>query len=638
MLAWLDNWIIQTDADGTYRREHLLILLAMLVVGTIVRFWGLGNVGLHGDEETMALPTMSILETGIPLLPSGMFYPRAIGQLYLMAASVSVFGESEWALRLPSAIVGSIAGIIAFFLGRRFLSPSYNLIFVAVMTFLPYMIEISQTARMYVFFTTSLMLFGVLIFRWERDATLINLLLAFLTWLTVLHFHALAIFGSPLFLYPGIAQRSVRRLIAGGAAMALAYVAFGTQARWINGKYPSGAERLPNTESAIESAETEIPLANTEILDAISTVGVVGGLLLVVALAYIGRPRERGMWLPAIFLMAGVLACSMYHYHIGAIMLLVGSVTWNRESRGYLSRLSIIFAALAALAAAQLYVLYNSGDFPGRSLIGAIVGLPSIWPLLRFSEYSPGAVILFALAAAIAVFRLSKNQPVPDFFMLFSIAVWGPLFLVGFFSWYVPPRYTLGALPFFLLCCVAGLAYIARNSPLHSTIVKSRALTSALAVALTLVIVNPNALSQVINVDYSSRPDHKGAAEFVLSLPLKSNDIVVAEDALQQRYYLGRTDYWLLNIEFARQFAVVRGSELRDQYTGATVLGSGAELTRVLEMDKSGDLYIIGSGENFTDGRRRMRGNGISEVLGSDKLEPIFTGRDGYTVVWRLQR
>jgi len=196
----------------------------------------------------------------------------------------------------------------------------------------------------------------------------------------------------------------------------------------------------------------------------------------------------------------------------------------------------------------------------------------------------------------------------------------------------------LGALPFFLLCCVAGLSYIITNSPRIGAVLKRRGLNSALAVAAVLAIVNPAAFSQAVNVDYATRPDHKGAAEFVTNLPLRPNDIVIAEDVLQQRYYLGRVDYWLLSIDVARAFAVIHGENLLDQYTGAKVIGSGSELMQILDRDQSGDVYIVGSGENFSDGRQHMRGNGINEVLISDRLELIFRGRDGNTVVWRLRK
>ena len=83
-------------------RWEMWALALLVLAGALLRFWGLGTWGLENDEETMAMPTMHILQDGHPLLPSGMFYARGIAQLYMMAASVKAFGATEWALRLPS--------------------------------------------------------------------------------------------------------------------------------------------------------------------------------------------------------------------------------------------------------------------------------------------------------------------------------------------------------------------------------------------------------------------------------------------------------------------------------------------------------------------------------------------------------
>ena len=80
--------IYRDHIDSVYSRRDYLFLAFIVVLGISLRFWGLGNAGLHGDEETMAMPAMQILESGLPVLPSGMLYPRAVSQLYLMASSV----------------------------------------------------------------------------------------------------------------------------------------------------------------------------------------------------------------------------------------------------------------------------------------------------------------------------------------------------------------------------------------------------------------------------------------------------------------------------------------------------------------------------------------------------------------------
>src|SRR6185312_16687632 len=132
-------------------RRALVLFILIVAVGVFVRFWGLGNVGLHGDEKTMALPAMHLLQYGTPEMPSGFLYPRAVAQLYLIAGSALAFGPSEWAFRLPSALCGVLLVILTWVAGRRFLEPRWNLALTAAVALLPAFIQDAQTARMYVF-------------------------------------------------------------------------------------------------------------------------------------------------------------------------------------------------------------------------------------------------------------------------------------------------------------------------------------------------------------------------------------------------------------------------------------------------------------------------------------------------------
>ncbi len=58
-------------------------------------------------------------------------------------------------------------------------------------------------------------------------------------------------------------------------------------------------------------------------------------------------------------------------------------------------------------------------------------------------------------------------------------------------------------------------------------------------------MVNPVAFGNIVHTGYKTHPDHKGAAAFIMQQRLGPNDIIVAEDVLQQTYYLGHVDYWL---------------------------------------------------------------------------------------------
>src|SRR6185437_4859069 len=157
-----------TDPCARAGRRTLALLALIVAAGAAARFWGLGNVGLHGDEKTMVLPAMHLLRYGTPQMPSGFLYPRAIAQLYPMAESVRAFGLSEWAWRLPSALCGVLLIVLTWVAGRRFLEPRWNLALTAAVALLPAFIQDAQTARMYVFLVTGVTGFMALLFAWER--------------------------------------------------------------------------------------------------------------------------------------------------------------------------------------------------------------------------------------------------------------------------------------------------------------------------------------------------------------------------------------------------------------------------------------------------------------------------------------
>src|SRR5262245_51738015 len=190
---------------------HWVLLGIVLGVGTFVRFWRLGEPGLHGDEETMAMAAMHIVRDGWPILPSGMFYPRGLSELYLMAGSVQLFGESEWSFRLPSALAGVAMIYLCYVAGRRFLRPEWNLALAATVAVLPELIEYSQTARMYIFMLVCIPGALASIFAWERSGRIGWLLGGVLALIFGIELHALAVTCALIFLMPGLLQADRRK-------------------------------------------------------------------------------------------------------------------------------------------------------------------------------------------------------------------------------------------------------------------------------------------------------------------------------------------------------------------------------------------------------------------------------------------
>jgi hypothetical protein len=635
MLSVMDRWFEPVQPTQRYRREDFIILLLILVAGTWLRFWHLGNVGLHGDEDIMGLAVRGLVEQGTPVLPSGMYYARALAHTYLLAGSALLFGETEWALRLPSAIVGSLCGLLAFFLGKRFLDPKLNLAFVALMTFLPAMIDISLTARMYIFLVTGMVAFSVLVFRWERTQSPTDLVWAFLVWLVSVHFHPLSIFSAPLFLFPGLANRSRKQLLQGSFAVVSSVVVtdlLGSAVDRIT--YPDESEKLelPET-SAVDPLEL--------VFQGHSRLAIsfaIAAALAVLLFGILRNERWRTVLPATLFFSIGAASCVLLHYHVGAIALLIGAVLWLRARIGRSDRLLMIVAAIGLLAVAQFYLLHISGQYPGRTIIGAFVGAPSIWPTLRFMAFSPGAVVIAILALSLATYRLAQGHRIPVYFMFFAIAVWAPLIGMGLFRWDVALRYTLGMLPFLLLFALAAVPYVLRSTSMAARVRRFPVATMAGAVVLVILLVNPAAMLQAARNDYTDHPDHKGAAEFIREITPAPAYIIIAEDSINLTYYLGKVDYRVQNFVRAKKHSVLKDGVLYGQYTDTPVIGSGRQFEMILDRATTGNIYIIGSGEFHESQLRSNRANGISEVLESDRLEVIYVGRDRKTKVWKPRR
>ena len=706
----------QRGAGGVYPgapgSPTTLWLLALIVLaGAVVRFWGLGAVGLHGDEKTMALPVMNLVEHGSPLMPSGMFYPRAVAQLYMMAASVLAFGQSEWALRLPSALCGILLIILTWKVGARFLTPLWNLALTAAVAFLPNFIEDAQTARMYVFLVTCVAGYMELIFAWERSGRVGYLVAAVATLLVGIQFHTLAIFAAFLVFLPGLLQGDSRKFWAAVLAFAVIVVGFEAINTWISHAYFQSVEAdngaVVNGPHAAVIPHVKHVWLLVAALPALALSfwvvarrGIQGACL---SNARLLRPPQIGIFLrsfplnrPPLFagndrrklldlgrprygdhysdrLLAGLLLAAALVAEVGlawhlAALLLVAALVFARRV-GLLSwpRLALFAVVSAVVAATEIAFLVRHAAGSAKQIAGVILGWPSVWPFISIAGYSAIAMLVVAGSLACGLWLLAHRKPVPDHLLLLVLGVWVPLLMIGFMKWNIPSRYAAAQIMPLLVAAFAAMQWavawawatwasrsptMARGGTPGSSVADERAgrvpvaapfsgggppaWIAGAAVLACLLVVNPIHVAAAVDSGYADHPDHKGAAEFVAGLHPGPQDIIVAEDVLQQTYYLGHVDYWLVNKRVAAPFMHSVNGRWLDFYTDTPLLGSGVELERLVEKQNRGAIYIIGSGENQEDGRSLMRAFGISEALQSPPFHLVFRGRDGFTRVWKV--
>ncbi len=111
--------------------KYKLILFFVILIAAVLRLWQLGNipVSLDWDEAALGYNAYSILQTGRD--EYGEFLPltiRSFGDfkpalyVYFIIPLIALFGLSDIAVRLPSALLGITAVIATYFLVKEFLS------------------------------------------------------------------------------------------------------------------------------------------------------------------------------------------------------------------------------------------------------------------------------------------------------------------------------------------------------------------------------------------------------------------------------------------------------------------------------------------------------------------------------------
>jgi hypothetical protein len=104
-----------------------VILLLIALLAAVLRFYRLTEIppGMHFDEGFKGVTGRALLEGAPPKL----FFERDMGEepiaMYLVTAALGLAGQEPWAVRLPSAIVGTLTVPLAWWLGRELFQSQY---------------------------------------------------------------------------------------------------------------------------------------------------------------------------------------------------------------------------------------------------------------------------------------------------------------------------------------------------------------------------------------------------------------------------------------------------------------------------------------------------------------------------------
>ncbi|MEE9422708.1 MAG: glycosyltransferase family 39 protein [Gammaproteobacteria bacterium] len=632
------------------KNQLLLLTLLLTVIAAIPRLYSLGELSFYMDEETTAFASRAMAEGLPPAMPSGMPYHRAIPQSFINALSAKIFGlDNEFSYRLPSALFGILTVPLIFLLVRPYTGTSAAFLIAMLLALSEWHIFTSRQARMYAPFMFFYIACTFSILRWSQSNKNGHLFLSLSLFIAALSLHKFAVFAALIpfvvLFVQDYAKTPTYKLmlfsIFGGLSTAL-FGIFYVNKPYKAWKAANGIE--------IESATSLHGMTGSQILDWRIVIATIVSLFLGIWLARQSATNHtgNGKYIRVIshytlaILFAGFAVTANIHGVFLSLLLLLYLYPDNSAHflKTSIKPLAVIFT-LAALSAGL--VILDLGILPG---IRSMVTLPQqYWTLLN--DLSPGITLLFL--ASLIFLALGNKQAKKKHAYIFAICALLPLVLIGIVKQWIPARYIVTAYPFILITVGLFLhMVVGKFFSLFKLPARTLVTTTVLIIALTGLLgghgakiayeaatltygENTNQTSHI----FRAHPDHKQTGRYVAEHS-KPDDIIIAEDILQQRWYAGRVDYWLRNNENHANFLYTGSdSKLHDIYVNS--IAATPEILDTLLANEDKRIWLITSGETYYQ-RKHYLNNKQQSWLDAIKKNntPVLTGRDNISFVYCL--
>jgi len=631
----------------------MVVFLFLILSSAYFRTIDLGSPGFWGDEETTSLPAISVAKGQGPYFPSGMEYRRALPHTYVIALSARVFGiDRDFAYRVPSAIFGIATILIMFFGSRYIFGTSVALIVTGLLAFSESHILLSRTARMYgplLFFT---LIFSFAALAWIESRRWQHIVSAIFAFLFAATLHLLAVIVLPILIIPFLLNTLRFRafLQATGLAILLGLGAWVFSSTFVSPPYidfkRSGSrQRLESSTDLGNDGLTQVlDFATSWPNSLLIACGVMLGIWLFFSFSRIYSIRDNPITCLAIMLFSISVGLSCFlgsiygaAVSLAILLLMVSPVTLN-----HIKAISIPAAILILVLLAWFLVRVVHDGF----IEGAKASLRYPFPyLMSYAQIFPGLIVMFLIGVVDSVFGPTTRQR--KFVRILALAFLMPTLGLGVIRDWAPMRYLIPVYPFVLLVATSGIIisckWVSRRLPRLS---HGRPALIAGLVVLSGVL-GGHGLAQAIahapaNYGRSAStlvayPDHRAPGCFVRA-HLRGDDIVVAEDALEQYWYVGRVDYWLRNPSDHKVFSYLdEANHQRDIYVASRVTTNA--VIESLWAESSRRIWVITSGEtrlipDFYLGSQTQQRAWLDSVMNTHA--PVLKGRDGLSATYCL--
>jgi len=336
------------------------------------------------------------------------------------------------------------------------------------------------------------------------------------------------------------------------------------------------------------------------------------------------------------------LSCSLGSIYgafvsLAIILLLISPVT-----PAHIKAISIPAAILILVLLAWFLVRFLHDGF----IEGIKASLRHPFPyLISYAQIYPGVMVMFLIGLVDSVLGPTTRRR--KFVRVLALAFLMPILGLGLIRDWAPDRYLVPVYPFVLLVAASGIIisceWVSRRLPrpihgqpvLIAGLVVLSGVLGGHGIPQAIVHAPPNyGKSAASLVAY---PDHRAPGCFVRA-HLRSDDIVVAEDALEQYWYVGRVDYWLRNPSGHETYSYLdQANHRRDIYVGSRITTN--DVIESLWAESSRRIWVITSGEtrlipDFYLGSGTQQRAWLDLVMSTH--EPVLKGRDGLSATYCL--
>ncbi len=645
--------------DSPSNRRDAFILFIIVIAGGILRFHQLGSPSLWNNEDYLAISVKAILETGLPLFPTDIIYPRALPMSYITAVFVTLFGFSEFTLRLPSAIFSTLTILLTYLFARQTINQHTALIAAGLIAVFFWEIIMAHTGRMYAMFSFMVLLTFVLIHATEIDGKRKLRFLVFISLFLVASLHTIALALIPMLLVfiPYFINKGRK------PGILLIYILFFSLSFMISNQFSKisyqhwGELTTQEIEKPISEAANKkensaaifiskaAPLLHKNIVltdkNKIYWAGI-AALIITLILAFVVAVKLR-IFLAFFILMT--LAIALQQIIIaGCIWLLFLLAGHGLRVKHYRASSCIGLAVL--IISAVIWVLFElqASEMTINNAVQAsklLVAYPPLFLRLIFETF-PWITLLFIITSIGIAISASKSKKISGSTLILLLFIL-PLFAMGMHPLALErlyDRYVYFLSPYFLIIIAFGLssAYFI----ILKTWKNSQKVAVILSVALILLTLLSGGFSLTrsiakantvhgINTDIYNRwtrtyyyhPDHKGPSKFVAS-HYKKGDRIIAMDILAHYAYLPIADYQL----------TLSKKQDAEGWIGATTINTTEKLVSVFDDFQSRRIWIITAGLHILRHENDKEFISIMNTISEYAGEPMYIGADGKSVVY----